>query len=161
MNTWKIQEKVFCFVLLTLTVHDSLNAQVKWLKLGIVTPMRYKCVNFNWNHCVSKSQYYALFFVWVAHAVFFDAMEHGSSFKRKQIWKSEIHDWLFNNAYKSWCQDIFTLLQCFPFVENTGGDLCISEFHQKGDKDKHIILKTKSNLKLGFKNEANLLIHVY
>ena len=52
-------------------------------------------------------------------------------------------------------------MQCFPFVENTGGDLCISEFHQKGDKDKHIILKTKSNLKLGFKNEANLLINVY
>ena len=65
MNTWKIQEKVFCFVLLTLTVHDSLNALVKWLKLGIVTPMRYNCVNFKWNHCVSKRQYYAHFlFEW-------------------------------------------------------------------------------------------------
>ena len=65
MNIWKIQEKVFSFVHLRLTFNDSLNAHVKWLKLGIVMPIWYKCVNFNWNHCVSKSQYYALFlFEW-------------------------------------------------------------------------------------------------
>ena len=46
-------------------------------------------------------------------------------------------------------------------MENTGGGLCLSEFHQKGDKDKHIVLKTKSNLTLDFKNEANLMINVY
>ena len=60
MNIWKIQEKVFSFVHLRLTFYDSLNAHVKWLKLGIVMPIWYKCVNFNWNH-VSKSQYFAFF----------------------------------------------------------------------------------------------------